>query len=341
MKETIKVLALAHISTSSNLQMRVDTNQSYIDELAEVAAAGREFNGQLPVVYNDGRNNWLSDGYQRLAAHEKSGVKKMKCLIRQGTLDDAFMFALSANAQHGARRTNADKRKAVESAMAHEKCKQLSDRAIADLCGVSHFFVASVRKASTGSECQLNQQRTGKDGKTRSVPVSDAKSKPELTSDDDELSNFMAATAEDEKPETSENANSDNSENDAEFKVVEEKKTTAKKEKDPLAAASEEFCGKVNQLTRQIDGIVRECDELKSDPLGFDTHWDSIRSQLQAARKALHIGRAKFKCPYCKGAGEKDGNGDCKPCKTTGYLGKSKYLSGCKAVGVPPEEDED
>jgi hypothetical protein len=57
---------------------------------------------------------------------------------------------LSANAENGLRRTNDDKRKAVEIA-----CKEFpawADRKVAEMCQVSHPFVAKIRKSLNPEE---------------------------------------------------------------------------------------------------------------------------------------------------------------------------------------------
>jgi transposase-like protein len=57
------------------------------------------------------------------------------------------MYAVGANAAHGLRRTNADKRRAVTMLLDDDEWGQWSDSAIARQCGVSHTFVATVRAA--------------------------------------------------------------------------------------------------------------------------------------------------------------------------------------------------
>jgi hypothetical protein len=58
----------------------------------------------------------------------------------------ALQHALAANQTHGLRRTNADKRRAVELAL--DRWPDKSDREIATLAGTSHPFVGRVRGES-------------------------------------------------------------------------------------------------------------------------------------------------------------------------------------------------
>jgi hypothetical protein len=109
------------------------------------------------------------DGSQK---KRKSGF--LSCEVRQGTLRDAIKYSLSANVEHGLRRTNADKRRAVEIAIADEEWRQLSDRAIADMCGVSNNFVGTIRAATQVSSDDTSstppiEKRLGRDGKRQSA----------------------------------------------------------------------------------------------------------------------------------------------------------------------------
>jgi hypothetical protein len=60
--------------------------------------------------------------------------------------DDAVLFACGANAQHGLPRSRSDKGKAVTTLLSSETWSAWSDREIARRCGVSHGFVAAIRR---------------------------------------------------------------------------------------------------------------------------------------------------------------------------------------------------
>ena len=62
----------------------------------------------------DGTDYWLADGFHRFWAAKEAGLTEIYEEIHPGTLRDAILFSLSANSKHGLRRTNADKRKAVQ-----------------------------------------------------------------------------------------------------------------------------------------------------------------------------------------------------------------------------------
>ena len=88
----------------------------------------------------------IVDGFHRCEAAIRAGVATLPVkLAGEGTMGDAIWEALRKNHHHGVQRTQADKRKAVRKALAGDD--SLSNRAIAEHCGVSHTFVANMRKA--------------------------------------------------------------------------------------------------------------------------------------------------------------------------------------------------
>jgi hypothetical protein len=98
------------------------------------------------VVFDDGREKWLADGFHRLRARERVGLLTIPVLIRPGTRRDAVLYSVGANATHGLPRTNADKRRAVETLLTDSEWGQWSDREIARRCQVSNRFVGNLRQ---------------------------------------------------------------------------------------------------------------------------------------------------------------------------------------------------
>src|SRR4051794_13735395 len=97
------------------------------------------------VVYFDGTLYWLADGFHRYWAAEALGLAEVACDVRQGTRRDAVLHSVGANAGHGHRRTNDDKRRAVLTMLDDEEWRRWGDREIARQCGVAHSFVVNLR----------------------------------------------------------------------------------------------------------------------------------------------------------------------------------------------------
>lgn len=87
------------------------------------------------------------------------GQEQINTEIRQGSCRDAILHSLGANASHGIRRTNADKRKAVEIMLEDEEWGQWSDREIARKCGVGNQLVSHVRSSHCVIHTVSNESR--------------------------------------------------------------------------------------------------------------------------------------------------------------------------------------
>lgn len=141
-------LSLNKIRRDGGTQIRLGMSQETIDGYAEEMRVGTAF--PPIVVFYDGKHHWLADGFQRTLARAQAGFDTVDADIRKGTQRDAVLYACGANAEHGLRRTNEDKRRAVETLLRDEEWAKWSDNAIAKVCKVSNHFVAKT-KASLGT----------------------------------------------------------------------------------------------------------------------------------------------------------------------------------------------
>jgi hypothetical protein len=64
---------------------------------------------------------WAWDGFHRVMAARRIGGEWLMANVVPGTRGDARWRALAANATHGLRRTNADKRRVLVLALEHPK----------------------------------------------------------------------------------------------------------------------------------------------------------------------------------------------------------------------------
>jgi hypothetical protein len=102
---------------------------------------------QLPpvVVFWDGKTYWLADGFHRYCAAMGLRLPKLKAIVKSGTRRDAMLYAAGANATHGLRRTNDEKRKAVRRLLEDSDWSGWSENRIAKHCHVSNHLVAEVK----------------------------------------------------------------------------------------------------------------------------------------------------------------------------------------------------
>jgi hypothetical protein len=97
------------------------------------------------VVFYDGTDYWLADGFHRVEAAESISMTQIAATVKQGTLRDAVLYSVGVNATHGLRRTSADKRRAVMTLLEDGEWSKWSDREIARRCGVHHQMVGKIR----------------------------------------------------------------------------------------------------------------------------------------------------------------------------------------------------
>lgn len=160
-----EILAVDVIRQDGGTQARAEIDTATVESYRQSMDDGVAF--PAITVFHDGDAHWLADGFHRLAAIIARGVKHAACQVKSGTREDAILYAAGANKLHGLRRTNADKRRAVEMLLACEKWAAKSDRWIAEQAGVGYSLVASSRKQLPDSG---SSSRTGQDGKTRKLP---------------------------------------------------------------------------------------------------------------------------------------------------------------------------
>ena len=142
---TIKLDAI----NEGGAQMRVEMSANTVVEYAEAIRDGAVF--PAIVVYEDEAGViWLADGYHRKQASAEAGLTEMLAEVRRGSSRDAILHGVSANASHGLRRTQADKRHAVETLLKDPTWAQWSDRKIGEAARVDHKTVAVVRRELSG-----------------------------------------------------------------------------------------------------------------------------------------------------------------------------------------------
>lgn len=180
---TTTMLNLTQIRTHGGTQSRAGLHVETISEYADAMRDGDTF---PPVdVYHDGESYWLADGFHRVEAAYKAGLTRLSANVHQGTRRDAVLASVGANARHGLRRTNEDKRRAVQTLLKDDEWAQWSDREIARRAGVSAPFVATVRAQLAGSatvNVYSQPERRGADGRViNTAPIGKPAANTRLT----------------------------------------------------------------------------------------------------------------------------------------------------------------
>jgi hypothetical protein len=175
------------IRRDGGTQPRAGLDYQIVQEYAEAYVRGDKF---PPVdVVHDGTSYWLVDGFHRVQGSLDAGNEEIECNVAPGTQSDAQWRSYASNAKHGLRRSNADKRRAVEAALRHPAGTAQSDRAIAEHVGVDHKTVGAIRRELEGTgEIPQSETRTGMDGRTITVPPpAEDENDPDIVTGDGEI----------------------------------------------------------------------------------------------------------------------------------------------------------
>jgi hypothetical protein len=161
-------IALTAILFDFATQVRAENNSHIIDEYADRMKEGDIF--PPADVFDEGNGRyWIGDGWHRLLSAQQQRAATFACVVHPGGREAAIKHALGANAQHGLKRSNADKRKAIEVAL--KEFSLMSDRQLAGLCAVHHDTVAVARSQLAESASSPPSPRLGADGRIRKMPV--------------------------------------------------------------------------------------------------------------------------------------------------------------------------
>jgi len=186
-------LNLKIIRIDGGTQSRAKIDNETVKEYAAAIKAGASF--PPVVVFYDSCDYWLADGFHRYHAHVAAGKASIAVESRNGSQRDAQLYSFGVNAEHGLRRSNADKRKAVMGMLDDSEWSVWSDRKIAEACGVTHPFVSGLRKPKVVTVTTPDEENPT--GEVVTVTTPDATGKPALTvvqpSKEDEYTDLDAA----------------------------------------------------------------------------------------------------------------------------------------------------
>jgi len=190
---------IVDITADPSIQSRVEIDQSAVGDYADLIREGTDFD---PVVaFDDGKKFWLACGFHRFFAYKKAGALEIPCDLRKGSRRDAELYSIGSNAKNGLRMTLADRRKSVQMLLDDVEWSNWSDRQIARYVGVSHPFVAQLRRPEKKADAGKTQANAGKtQAKTKAdAGETQAPVEPETTEQDEFIAALQERNAELEK----------------------------------------------------------------------------------------------------------------------------------------------
>ena len=152
----IKLIPLDRIN-DGGAQMRVEMRAETVNEYAGDMLEGATF--PAVVVFDDGTDLWLADGFHRVDAARKIGRETILAEVRPGTARDAILYAVGSNASHGLRRTQIDIRRALKILLTDPEWSRLSDRKLGEIAKVDHKTVGKYRRELAGERPHSTPKR--------------------------------------------------------------------------------------------------------------------------------------------------------------------------------------
>jgi hypothetical protein len=145
-KKKTDAVDIDDIVLDDRCQTRVELNPEATAEYADIYREGEVELPALEVCNVDGKLT-LIDGFHRLAAARQADQGFIRVtVVEQCDMGRAMWLASAANQECGVRRSNLDKRRAVELALKSEIGFEQSSRVLAEHVGVSHNLVAEIRR---------------------------------------------------------------------------------------------------------------------------------------------------------------------------------------------------
>ena len=126
-------IQISQIHSSDKTQSRVKLNQSVLEDYTQLLNDSDFSFPPISVLLDneDETKFYIYDGYHRLEAHKRKQRNEIFVEVTGiGNLRDAILQSLSVNSEHGLRRSNADKRKAVMTLLTDKDWNRWSIRSL-------------------------------------------------------------------------------------------------------------------------------------------------------------------------------------------------------------------
>ena len=158
-------LPIEKIRIDGDTQPRADINKNAVEEYASLISE----KVLMPpvIVYFDGKEYWLVDGFHRYFSHKKLGLTEMLVDIRNGTLREAQFFSKGAHNGRGLGHNSKDYEYIILSMVSDKEWGQLSNRALGKHVGISAMTVGRIKKKADVQ--QSPKKKTIRKGKEHTV----------------------------------------------------------------------------------------------------------------------------------------------------------------------------
>lgn len=184
----MKKLNLLNIRIDGGTQARLTLNQDVVKDYSEHMREGAVF--PPLIVFHDGAEYWLADGFHRYFALRANAVVSTECDVRSGTQREAILYSFGANegSKRGLPPSFEDNRNSIIKMLNDEEWSKWTNTAIAKHIGVSNMTVGRVKSSiETKSDQTTTKKFVDKDGKEKTINTENLGrkiAKPDVTTAD-------------------------------------------------------------------------------------------------------------------------------------------------------------
>lgn len=159
-------------------------NKDHVEDLKRIrdaeAARGKKTVIDPPKVIMVEGKPFVYDGHHTIAMEKDRKTEFLTCEVVEGTWEDAILLAAAANNSIvGLKRSNVDKRRAVELALSVLPKSTSAEEVAAHIGDVSGQFVRNIKKELRQDEIEQKEKETGKPQPTE---TEEAEAEPEKAS---------------------------------------------------------------------------------------------------------------------------------------------------------------
>lgn len=185
------LINVAAIRLDGDTQVRKKIDQEQVEDFAQMMLTGVPFDDI--VVFNDGKDAWLADGFHRVLAARMAGATEIGATVKAGTVEDARLYAFAANTRRGLSLSTEDKINILKKMEQHPITKSWSNRQIAKHLNCSDVAIGRLKKRMVSVPASISNKQREEVARALSEPVPDVE-KPEVVSTPSEPGNELLDT---------------------------------------------------------------------------------------------------------------------------------------------------
>lgn len=294
-----KLIFLSDIDFTLSPQVRDEVRTDVVVEYAE---RYKEKAAMPPIVVfqNKGDKKYLlGDGLHRSLANKENNCKGIQAEVMPGGYEEALKYALTANAAHGLRRSNADKRRCVMAAI--KQWPKQSNIQLSETAGVSDRYVGEIRKEMESKKVIApTPERTTRSG--RIMATDNIGSTP---------------NGSESKPDKSLQTKA------GDKQLTDDTGWPIPKHLHEYWEWDVEVMEMLHTLS-DIKGFIKRAQE-KKDLMYVGVNFSSLIADLEKAWTSLQCAQPYAVCTTCQGHPDTQPKGQCRLCLGLGLISKFRY----------------